>query len=308
MNAESMVNKGEGMNDEVQMIPIDRIRILNPRHRDRKKFETIVRSIQVLGLKKPIQVSLRSKEEPEGPGYDLVCGQGRIEAFTALGYKEIPAIVVEVSKEERLLRSLIENMARRPTRPLELLREIERLKAQDYSNVEIGKKLDISDTTIGGLLVLNKSGEERLMEAAIHGEIPLWVAMDIAKTKNVEMQRELLKAYQNKQLTGVSIRSVKRLMEQRRFFGKQRKLGERARRKERTSADGLVFAYRRECQRQKVLIRKGKICEAKLVFVVSAFKKLLEDENFVTLLRAESLFTMPKTLWEKFGSKHREAA
>ena len=89
------------MNDEVQMIPIERIRILNPRQRDRKKFEVIVQSIKNLGLKKPIQVSLRSESEPEGPGYDLVCGQGRMEAFTALGHKEIPAIVVQISKEER---------------------------------------------------------------------------------------------------------------------------------------------------------------------------------------------------------------
>ena len=72
------------------------------RHRDKKKFEIIVQSIKNLGLKKPIQVSVRSTDEAEGPGYDLVCGQGRIEAFTALGYKEIPAIVVEISKEDRL--------------------------------------------------------------------------------------------------------------------------------------------------------------------------------------------------------------
>jgi hypothetical protein len=29
------------MNEKVQSIPIDRIRILNPRHRDRRKFETL---------------------------------------------------------------------------------------------------------------------------------------------------------------------------------------------------------------------------------------------------------------------------
>src|SRR6266852_4755099 len=98
------------MKDDVKMIPIERIRILNPRHRDRKKFEAIVQSIRNLGLKKPSQVSLRTAQEEEGPGYDLVCGQGRIEAYIALGYKEIPAVVVEVSKEERLLRSLVENM------------------------------------------------------------------------------------------------------------------------------------------------------------------------------------------------------
>ena len=92
------------MKDEVKMVPIERIRILNPRHRDRKKFALIVQSIQNLGLKKPIQVSLRTAGEADEQGYDLVCGQGRIEAFTALGHKEIPAIVVEVSKEERLVR------------------------------------------------------------------------------------------------------------------------------------------------------------------------------------------------------------
>src|SRR2546422_8233032 len=101
------------MIDEIQMIPIDRIRILNPRFRDRKKFELIVQSKKNLVLKKPIQVSLRSTNEAEGPGYALVCGQGRIEAFKALGFTEIPAIVVEICKEERLLRSLVENMARR---------------------------------------------------------------------------------------------------------------------------------------------------------------------------------------------------
>jgi len=59
----------DNVNDEVKMVPIDRIRILNPRPRDKKKFELIVQSIRNLGLKKPIQVSLRSGTEAEGPGY-----------------------------------------------------------------------------------------------------------------------------------------------------------------------------------------------------------------------------------------------
>ena len=85
------------MNNKIKLIPIDRIRILNPRHRDRKKFEPILESIKNLGLKKPIQVALRSNGSNGDTGYDLVCGQGRIEAFVALGYKEIPATVVEIS-------------------------------------------------------------------------------------------------------------------------------------------------------------------------------------------------------------------
>ena len=66
------------------MVPIDRVRVLNPRHREKKRFELIVHSIRNLGLKQPIQVSVRSATEGDEPGYDLVCGPGRLEAFLAL--------------------------------------------------------------------------------------------------------------------------------------------------------------------------------------------------------------------------------
>lgn len=293
------------MNDEVRMIPINQIRILNPRHRDKRRFEKIIQSIRNLGLKKPIQVSVRSADEGAEPGYDLVCGQGRIEAFQALGYKEIPAIVVEVCKEDRLLRSLVENMARRMIKPLDLIREIVRLKNQGDSNVQIGKKLDIGDTVVGGMLALHKAGEERLLEAAIRGKIPLGVAVDIAKTDSVETQRELLKAYESKQLNGVKIRVVKRLIEQRRFLGKHARAPGHPR-KNRTSAEGLVSTFRREQQRQRSFVRKAKVCEDKLTFIVTAFRKLLADDNFVNLLRAEGLSTLPAQLANKLKQAGEE--
>ena len=295
------------MNDEIIMIPIDQIRILNPRHRDRKKFELIVQSIKNLGLKKPIQVSLRDESEPEGVGYDLICGQGRIEGCIFLGYKKIPAIVVKITKEERLLRSLVENIARRYPAPMDLIREIERLKALGYKNPEIATKLDINEGMVTGLRALKKAGEERLLEAAITGRVPLWIAIDIARSDTVETQRELLKAYESKQLNFHAIRTVKRLIEQRRFFGKDRKSVGRNPRKSRTTAEGMVNAYKRESQRQKLIIRKAKICDAKLVFVVSALDRLLADDNFVTLLRAESLDSMPKYLHSKLPLKNQEA-
>jgi ParB family chromosome partitioning protein len=294
------------MNEEVKMIPIEQIRILNPRHRDKKKFELIVQSIRKLGLKKPIQVSLRAADEAEGEGYDSVFGQGRLEAFMALGFKEIPAIVVQISKEDRLLRSLVENMARRLPSPMELINEIHRLKKQGYNNTDIGRKLDIDHPTIIGLIALKKDGEERLLDAALNGKIPLGVAIDIAKTDGVETQRALLKAYEKKQLNQASIRDVKKLMEQRRFMGKQRGSGGRGSRKNRPSAENLVSAYRRESEKRKLLVRKARLCEERLLFVVTAFSKLTANENFVTLLRAESLATMPKVLGEKVAKQQKE--
>jgi len=295
------------MNNEIIMIPIDRIRVLNPRPRDKKKFEQIIQSIKNLGLKKPIQVSLRSAEEGTETGYDLVCGQGRMEAFLALGHKEIPAIVVEVSREERLLRSLVENMARRLPSRLALMNEIERLKADGYSNVEIGKKLDIADGTVGGYIALKKAGEERLLDTAINGKIPLGVAMDIAKANSPELQRELLKGFESKELNQFAIRTVKRLIDQRRFVGKGRDI-EADKKKSRTNADSLINAFKRESQKQRLMVKKARLCDAKLVITVTALGKLLGDENFFNLLRAESLADIPQYLQDKLVAMKKEAA
>ena len=75
------------MSDEVQLIPIEQIFVVNPRHRDPKKFTIIVQNIKNVGLKVPIQVSRRPASETDAFKYDLICGQGRMEAFKALGHK-----------------------------------------------------------------------------------------------------------------------------------------------------------------------------------------------------------------------------
>ena len=62
------------------------------------------------------------------------------------------------------------------------------------------------------------------------------------------------------------------------------------------SAEALVRAYRQEADRQKLLVRKAQLTENRLLFVVSALRKLFGDENFVTLLRAEGLDSLPAYL------------
>ncbi len=294
------------MNEEVTMIPIAQIRIINPRCRDRRKFASIVENIKAVGLKKPIKVSTR----PEGgeAGYDLICGQGRIEAFQMLGYPEIPAIVVSVSKEERLLLSLVEDMARKFPSVMEMIKEIERLKAMGNSNVQIGKKLGITDVLVAGYIALHESGEERVLQAVLSGNIPLGVGIDIAKTEGADMQREFLKAYETGQLNQTSIRTVKRLLEQRRCLGKSLKGPYESKKKTLRTTEGMVHAFRKESHRQRTMVKKARVCEAKLVIVATTFKRLLADENFVLLLRAEGLTSMPKCLAEMVHGEEREAA
>src|SRR5436190_9915004 len=109
------------------MIPIAEIHVLNARLRGKKKFSHIVASIAALGLKKPITVA-RAPGSNGDAQYYLACGQGRLEAYVVLGKTEIPAIVVEGKREDLLLMSLAENLARRQHSTVELLREIKLMK------------------------------------------------------------------------------------------------------------------------------------------------------------------------------------
>ncbi len=95
---------------QIEMIPIDRIRVINPRSRGKEKFKQIVTNISNLGLKKPVTVARRQTRNGDQQ-YDLVCGQGRLEAYKLLGQPEVPAFVIEASKQDLLLMSLAENLA-----------------------------------------------------------------------------------------------------------------------------------------------------------------------------------------------------
>ena len=65
---------------------------------------------------------------------------------------------------------------------------------------------------------------------------------------------------------------------------------------------------KKESQRQKLFIKKARVCEAKLLFIVTAFNKLLADEQYVNLLRAESLLDMPEYFHDKVNLDQQEVA
>lgn len=285
------------MNDDpqVRLIPVDRIRIVNPRTRDKKKFEDIVQSISAVGLKKPITVTVADPAPDGTESFDLVCGQGRLEAYLALGQKEIPALIRGLSQPDSLLASLIENIARRRVRPLDQVKLIQWMKEQGNECADIARSTGLSEQYVRHILAMFQHGEERLVEAVLRGEVPISIAMRIAGSSDDDSQRVLMEAYENKEMTQKSLTAFKRIVDHRRHFG--RAYGPRQRTgPHRTSAESLVVAYKQETQRQRLLVRKAKLCEARLLSVTAAFKVLIEDEDFATLLRAEKMETMPKFL------------
>lgn len=285
-------------NTRVEMIPIDRINILNERDRGKSKFRQIVDNIAHIGLKKPIVVARR--EMPDGQSqYDLACGQGRIEAYRALGQMKVPAIVIQATKEDLLLMSLAENVARRRHTSIELIREIEALVTRGYSLPDIARKADLDVSYVRGVIRLLKKGEEKLLKAVADGQIPLSIAITIASSDEEAVQKALAEAYESKNLRGKALLRARRLIESRRIRGKAINHTPRTPGANGVSAASILKTYNDETRRQRYLVQKARACETRLLFVVTAVRSLLKDGNFIAVLRAESLDAMPNYLAEQ---------
>jgi ParB family chromosome partitioning protein len=280
----------------VQSIPIDLIDVVNPRARNRKLFEEIVASIATVGLKRPITVAAR--RGPDGVRYDLVCGQGRLEAFRELGQATIPAVVVQAEGEDCLVMSLVENVARRQHQALDLLHDIDGMQRRGHAEPEIARKTGLSLEYVRGVLRLLTGSETRLLRAVEAGQIPVSVAVEIAEAEDADVQRVLHEAYERHLLRGQSLLAAKRLIEQRRRQGRKVRPID-PRRPRALSVAALLRTYRQDVDKKRLILRDAAATRGRLIFVVEALRTLMADEGFVTLLRAEGLATLPRGLAER---------
>ena len=198
----------------IEWIPINEIRIANPRARNKVTFQNIVVNIGHVGLKKPITVC-RREPDADGTVYDLACGQGRLEALAALGESKIPAIVIEANREQRHLMSLVENIARRRPSNTELVREVRSLTERGYNAPSIADKLGLHITYIQNVVRLLRKGEDRLIAEVEAGTLPLSVAVKIAGASSKAVQKALNDAYESGDLRGGKFRAVQTLIARR---------------------------------------------------------------------------------------------
>ncbi len=278
------------------MIPIDRITIVNPRLRNKKVFKGIVENIADIGLKRPITVT--SRQGPDGPLYDLVCGQGRLEAFRQLGQTEVPALIVTADAEDCLVASLVENCARRQHQGVDLLQDIVGMRKRGYSDSEIGEKTGLTTYYVSAIARLLEQGERRLVAAVEAGYLPISVALEICESDDQGVQAALHKAYEGKLLRGRSLIAARRLVEVRKRSGKSTNLPNRLR-KETMTPEALVKAFQEDTERKRLMIKKTEATRNRLVFIVEALGQLANDDTFAALLEDEGLETMPNRLAER---------
>lgn len=290
----------ESSGPRVESISIDLITVVNPRMRNKKIFKEIVANISELGLKKPITVARR--DGPAGLRYDLVCGQGRLEAYRSLGQREIPALVVDADTEDCMVMSLVENLARRQHRAIDLLHDVQGLKERGYDEIDIAQKTGLTVEYVRGVVRLLENGELRLLRAVESGCIPVSVAVGIATVDDASVQDVLQQAYENKLLRGRRLMLAKRMVEQRRRRGKGLRSDRTQRDQTPLSSNSLIKAYREDADKKRLLIRKAEVARNRLVFVTEALRNLLNDDNFVNLLRAEGLDTLPRNIADRLAA------
>lgn len=283
----------------VRIIPISRILVLNTRDRSPEVFAEIVESIRAVGLKKPITVTSQVANDG-AESFKLVCGEGRMKALQELGESQVPAIVIDATDEDAYVMSLVENLARRRYRPMELLTGIRLLHAKGYNKSEIGRKTGLSHEYVRDILTLANKGEERLLTAVETGTLSLRVACEIVEAgdNDTALQATLHEMYESGLLRGGQLLEVRKLLKRRALLGRSCSTsGTKVRPP--ITARSLVRTYQQEVERQRLFVRKGVFVQERLLVVISAVRQLLADENFVTLLRAEGLDTLPKYLAEK---------
>jgi len=114
-------NTNESTKVEVVEIKIDEIKYFVRRSRAQGAYARLKESISAVGLKQPIQVrditkwshSDRRRNDGGLYNYELICGQGRLQAFRELELPKIPAMIIDVPEEEIVGRFLAENVMRK---------------------------------------------------------------------------------------------------------------------------------------------------------------------------------------------------
>ena len=65
------------------------------------------------------------------------------------------------------------------------------------------------------------------------------------------------------------------------------------------SVESLLRTYREDADKKRLLVQKAEATRDRLDFVTAALRTILADEDFITLLRAEGLDTLPRNLGER---------
>ncbi|ANS40980.1 ParB/RepB/Spo0J family partition protein [Serratia inhibens] len=284
----------EESESDVVMLDILSIKVVNPRIRNKRIHEEMTKNIDMVGLKKPITVRIL-EDDSEGYQYALICGQGRLESLKNLNQSTIPAIIKNVDEKVGHVMSLVENIARRKPRTTELFDRIKDLKGMGLSDHDVGRLTGYSTQWVNNVTMLIDKGENKLLGAFESGNIPLSVAVTIARSSHEEIQQLLLETYTKKLLNIKQITLLRNILARRNEGDKGTVNTTYIQHKEqkKMTLDELMDVYQKNIDEHREMQRKAELAKESLLLARQMMSELLKNNQFVELLRKEGLNSVP---------------
>ena len=178
-----------------------------------EKIQELAQSIKENGLIQPIIV----RKSPV-LGYEILAGERRYRASIAAGLSEVPVIVKQLSDQDMMLHSIIENLQRENLNPIEEAKAYQSLIDKGFTHTEIAEKMGKSRPYITNLVrllglpkhILTEVESGRLSQA--HARLLIQLSSD--------KQDKLLNRIQTENL---SVRQVEQILQKTKKISKKEK-------------------------------------------------------------------------------------
>lgn len=178
-----------------------------------EKIQELAQSIKETGLIQPIIV----RKSPV-LGYEILAGERRYRASIAAGLSEVPVIVKQLSDQDMMLHSIIENLQRENLNPIEEAKAYQSLIDKGFTHTEIAEKMGKSRPYITNLVrllglpkhILTEVESGRLSQA--HARLLIQLSSD--------KQDKLLNRIQTENL---SVRQVEQILQKTKKSSKKEK-------------------------------------------------------------------------------------
>ena len=178
-----------------------------------EKIQELAHSIKENGLIQPIIV----RKSPV-LGYEILAGERRYRASIAAGLSEVPVIVKQLSDQDMMLHSIIENLQRENLNPIEEAKAYQSLIDKGFTHTEIAEKMGKSRPYITNLVrllglpkhILTEVESGRLSQA--HARLLIQLSSD--------KQDKLLNRIQTENL---SVRQVEQILQKTKKSSKKEK-------------------------------------------------------------------------------------
>lgn len=271
-----------------EMIPVDRIKVLNSRTRDEEQFALNVQSIEAVGQIKDIRVN--DKFLHKDGHYELICGEGRLNAQKRLGRTQILAEVVTCTRKQAYVESLVENLARSWPGTMDFARELKSLHDEGWGYEQIAKVACRSLEYVRQYIRLVENGEERLILGVEQGLIPISFAIRVAQSADSCVQNVLMDAFDQGIVNVANFARVRAILHAR-VDRRQPKSGGRS--PSELTVATLTKDIAAATQARESYVREARGKECQLFLLLDGLATLGTDARFVELVKGEGLDDRP---------------